>query len=236
MISIIIPAFNEESCIVSCLDSLARQATNRSFEVVVVDNNSTDDTVKRAEKFHKQLNLRVISEKEKGRGPARRAGFKAAKGQIVLSTDADATPYPEWIETLVSTLEKSDAIAVTGPCRIDDCDWLTNAGLNFIQPFAMRVYRLIYGHYWLTGSNFGIYKKSYDASGGFSLGHVAMEDIDLSFLVSKIGKITFLSNFPVTSSGRRFKKGFVRALFSYFTTFFHMFILKKESHTFSDVR
>src|SRR6185369_10450324 len=128
MISVVIPAFNEEHTIGLCLKALVRQNTKRPFEVIVVDNNSTDQTVKADEKFKKILNLKIISQKEKGRGPARQAGFKAASGEIILSTDADATVYPEWIETLVSTLEKSDAIAVTGPCRIDDQHWFTNIG------------------------------------------------------------------------------------------------------------
>ena len=71
-LSIVIPAYNEEHTLPLCLQSLCEQATSLPFEVIVVDNASTDGTVRQAKKFAKKLRLRIIPESTKGRSPARR--------------------------------------------------------------------------------------------------------------------------------------------------------------------
>ena len=68
-VTIVIPAFNEEKYLASCLDSLVNQKTNLKYEVIVVDNNSTDRTAKIASSFKNRMNIRVIFEKKQGRAP-----------------------------------------------------------------------------------------------------------------------------------------------------------------------
>lgn len=72
MISVIIPAYNEEQNITRCLNALTVQKTNKKFEVILVDNNSTDGTVELANKFNNKLNLKIVTETKKGRSPARK--------------------------------------------------------------------------------------------------------------------------------------------------------------------
>lgn len=236
MVSVVIPAYNEESVIASCLDALFKQNTKEEFEVILVNNNSIDKTVEIAKRFESKLNLRIISEKEKGRGAARNKGFKEACGEIILSTDADTKVPPEWIDYLLAELKKNNAIAVTGTCKIVDCGLFTNTLFNIFQPFSMRIYRLIFHHYWLSGFNFGIYKEAYEESGGFNRKLNAQEDIDLSFRICRIGKIQFISNLPVIFSGRRFQKGLIRGLIPYVFTFIGYFIYKNENVILPDVR
>lgn len=90
MISVVIPAFNEEAYIKQCLTSLVNQQTTEAYEVIVVDNNSTDSTIQIVQKFNQLLNLKIIHEKVKGRGSARKRAFYETSGKIILSTDADA--------------------------------------------------------------------------------------------------------------------------------------------------
>lgn len=236
MISVVIPAYNEEKTIGNCLDALVNQKTNRKFEVIVVDNNSTDATAEKAKEYREKLDLKIVLQKEKGRGAARKMGFAHAKGEIVLSTDADTVVPSLWIDTLVNTLENANAIAVTGVCHITDCGWMTNAIFNFSQPFCMRIYRILFGHYWLNGFNFGIYKTAYEKSGGFNAKLNVQEDIALSFKVNAIGKIQFLPHVSVVFSGRRFQKGLVKGSLPYFTTFIKYFFYKKDSVILSDIR
>lgn len=237
MISVVIPAYNEEGAITDCLDGLTKQTTDKTFEVILIDNNSTDNTVAIARTFEKKLNLRIVTEKRKGRGTARRAGFAQAQGNIILSTDADTVVPDNWIDTLSDRLTSStSAIAVTGPCKIVDCAPLDNSLFNALQPFTMRIYRLLFGHYWLSGFNFGIYKKAYEKSGGFRSDLNAQEDIDLSFRVGKIGKITFISDMPVISSGRRFKTGLIGGSMQYFSTFIQHFWYRRNDIAMSDAR
>lgn len=225
--SIVIPTFNEEKYIENTLFSLLRseQKTRINYEVILIDNNSTDNTVKLAQKFKRGMNLRIISEEKQGRGSARARGFKEAKGNIILSADADTIFYPGWIEVLVSEI-KDGVVAVTTPSKIVDCAPLTNMVVNFSQPKIMVLYRLVAGHYWLSGFSCGILKSAYLASGGFNGGLQAQEDLDLSFRVSKLGKIKFI-NKPVIFSGRRFKQGLLKGFYEYIKTFYVAFIVKK---------
>jgi glycosyltransferase involved in cell wall biosynthesis len=154
MISVVIPAHNEEKTIGRCLDAMTRQTTTKPFEVIVVNNASTDDTARIARQYKNKLHLRVIGERQKGRGAARRRGFACAKGSIILSTDADTVVPAGWIHRMAGYFADPTVLAVTGTMRIDDCARLTNMLLNLLQPVAMVCYRVVFGHYWLSGFNF----------------------------------------------------------------------------------
>ncbi len=238
MISVVIPAYNEEKFLPACLDSLAAQKTSREFEVIVVDNNSTDKTGEIARSYKtKILNLKVVLESKKGRGQARSTGFKHASGDLIFSTDADTILPSNWIESIAGVFEENPGIAaVVGSWRIEDYSTFKSALLHFIQPTAMRLYRLFFGHYWLNGFNFAIQKNAYEKSGGFSTILGAQEDVDLALRVSKIGKIKFLPHMRVITSGRRFKNGLSKELMSYVATFFRYRLLKSRSVDLNDPR
>ncbi len=236
-VSIVIPAYNEEKTLPKILDSLQKQRCKHDFEVIVVDNNSTDQTAKIAYKYKNTLNIKVIKEEKKGRSPARRAGFSEAKGEIILSTDADTVVPDTWIEQMVSNFVTSDIAAITGTCKIFDCSWRVNMIFNFLQPFFMHAYRMLFGHYWLSGFNFAIRKDIYVKSGGFNPNLNSQEDTDLSFRVSDLGKIKFVTSPVVICSGRRFQQGFLQGLYSYVKTYIFYFFLKNEEKTFlPDIR
>lgn len=226
-VSVVIPAFNEEKYIDKCLKSLVLQETNLRYEVILVDNNSDDETTQIAEGFKNKLNLTIIPEKKQGRGAARARGFKEAQGEIILSTDADAILYPGWLDSLVDGL-KGDIVAVTTSCKITDLSSWKNWLFNMFQPAATYAFRLLFGHYWLAGFSFAILKSAYERSGGFNPRLQAMEDADLSFRVAKLGRIKFI-NKPVIFSGRRFKRGLRLGIFEYIKTFADAYILKRKA-------
>lgn len=235
MISVVIPAYNEEGNISACFDALVKQKTNRQFEVILVDNNSTDETVKEAKKYLPKLDLKIVLEKQKGRSPARKKGFEKSRSNIILSTDADGEVPENWVETMARELGNQEMVAITGPCSFSGLSRYKTAWLNWFQPFAMRAYRLVFGHYWLSGFNFGIKRAAYIKSGGFNPVINIQEDVDLSFRVSKLGNIKYV-NLPVSVSGRRFRQGIVKPMWPYVKTWFDFFILKKKNIVLSDVR
>src|SRR5579859_3794677 len=186
-LSIVVPAFNEERCIGACIRSLAGQEIDRTYEVILVDNNSTDDTVAVARAAANGLNLRVVHEARQGRGSARRAGFDVAAGQIVFSADAD-TIYPaRWLRSLLDPLANGEVVAATSTARIDDLSGWRNSVFNITQPVAMWCYRLALGHHCLSGFSFAIRREVYRASGGFDPELNAEEDADLSRRVARLG-------------------------------------------------
>lgn len=227
-VSVVIPAYNEEKYIGETLNSLLKseQQTDIKYEIILVDNNSTDKTVEIARKFATGMDLRIIKEASQGRGAARARGFKEAKGEIILSADADTIFHKKWIEELKNNL-KGCVVAVTTPCKIMDSTAINNAIFNFIQPIMMVLYRIFSGHYWLSGFSFGILKSVYEKSGGFDITLQAQEDLDLSFRVAKLGKIKFISK-PVIFSSRRFKRGLMMGFYDYIRSFTEAFVLKKK--------
>lgn len=101
----------------------------------------------------------------------------------------------------------------------------------------MRLYGLLYGHCWLSGFSFAIRKSAYQNSGGFDPDLNAQEDIDLSFRVSKLGKIKLVTDTPVLFSGRRFKdQGLVGGIGDYITSFKGYRSGKKNETSLSDIR
>ena len=104
-ISVIIPAYNAASTLEECLKSVARQ-TVRPFEVILVDDGSTDNTRRVAAKFEANLALRIVSQANSGLGKARNAGMAAATGDAYAFLDADDMWLPSKLEQGVKGLLK----------------------------------------------------------------------------------------------------------------------------------
>ena len=109
-VSIVMPAFNEESSILKTLACLSRSSTPRSVEIIVVDNNSADGTAALA----RSAGALCIAEMQQGITPARNAGLAAARGKYILNADADTLYPPGWIEQMVRPLDNNNTAAVYG--------------------------------------------------------------------------------------------------------------------------
>ncbi|WP_158827181.1 glycosyltransferase family 2 protein [Mucilaginibacter lacusdianchii] len=106
-VSIVMPAYNEETTIVPTLASLCNNITKWSVEIIVVNNNSKDNT----EALVKACGVNCILETTQGITPARNAGLAQARGKYILNADAD-TIYPkDWIEEMVKPLADDKANA-----------------------------------------------------------------------------------------------------------------------------
>src|SRR3990167_9148920 len=92
-ISVVVPAFNEEKYLSRCLESFKQQDyPKEKFEVIVVDNNSTDKTPKIAQSYE----ARLVGCQVRGVAVSRQAGGQAAKGEIIAGTDADTVVSTNW--------------------------------------------------------------------------------------------------------------------------------------------
>jgi glycosyltransferase involved in cell wall biosynthesis len=109
-VSIVMPAYNEESTIVQTLASLCNNVTTWSVEIIVVNNNSAD----RTEELVKACGVNCILETKQGITQARNAGLAQAKGKYILNADAD-TIYPkDWIEEMIKPLaDERNNVAIT---------------------------------------------------------------------------------------------------------------------------
>lgn len=215
-VTVVVPAHNEAVALPACLQALSGQETSHEFEVIVVDNASTDDTVRVAKRWARQLDLKIIHEPALGRGSARKRGFAAAESDIVLSTDADSIVPTNWIEEMVKALvSHPSVVAVSGSSYIADGTVITNWTMKIGMPFSLRLYRLLVGHYMLTGANFAIRREIYVAAGGFDAAQDMLDDVDLAFRVSRLGKIMYLRQPKVLTEGDMFRGGYLKGFWHY---------------------
>jgi len=112
--SIIIPAYNAERTLSSCLAAVTDQSVSKKdYEVIVVDDGSTDSTSNIAKGF----NVKYIFQANQGPAAARNRGVHSAEGNIVLFTDADCVSHWNWIEEMVKPFGNPDVVGVKGAYR-----------------------------------------------------------------------------------------------------------------------
>jgi glucosyl-dolichyl phosphate glucuronosyltransferase len=107
--SVVICTYNRGESLVDALESVARCNSPEwlDWEILVVDNNSTDRTREIVQEFCRKYprRFRYYFEKEQGLCPARNAGIREARGEVIVFTDDDITVEPTWLETLVSSFK-----------------------------------------------------------------------------------------------------------------------------------
>lgn len=115
-ISVIIPTRNRRDFLKDALESIVSQTLDKDlFEVIVVDNGSTDDTQAVVESFKKQLsNLSCIYEPKPGLHEGRHAGYRAAKGNVLVYADDDIIAFPTWLEGVHESFQDEDVVLVGG--------------------------------------------------------------------------------------------------------------------------
>lgn len=109
-VSVVIPAYNESRNILATLSSLAASSTMKAFEVIVVDNNSSDDTAR----LVALSGAICINELKQGITPARNRGLAASRGKYLLNADADTIYPPQWIDLMIAPLETGRAAMTYG--------------------------------------------------------------------------------------------------------------------------
>jgi glycosyltransferase involved in cell wall biosynthesis len=109
-VSVIIPAYNEEACILKTLSSLSVNTTKSTVEFIVVNNNSTDATMDLAV----SSGVTCIPEHEQGITAARNAGLQKASGKYILNADADTIYPPQWIDSMLLPLADENIAMVYG--------------------------------------------------------------------------------------------------------------------------
>jgi lipopolysaccharide/colanic/teichoic acid biosynthesis glycosyltransferase/GT2 family glycosyltransferase len=114
MLSVIIPAYNAADTLSACLAALGRQTLlHAAYEVIVVDDGSTDGTVALAQ----AAGARVLALAHAGPAAARNAGAQAAAGDLLCFTDADCEPAPDWLEALSRPFADPEVVGVKGAYR-----------------------------------------------------------------------------------------------------------------------
>lgn len=223
-ISLVIPAYNEEKYIADCLQNAIKNSDGVFFEIIVVDNNSSDKTAQIAAQFP---GVKVVCEKQQGLTYARQCGLQAAQGELVAYIDADTRIPPGWVKKMQTEFGKN-IVSLSGPYRYYDGNKWQNKIMSLIWWLsAPLAYRL--AGYMILGGNFVIKKEAMLAVGGFDKEvEFYGEDTNTARRLSKVGKVKFKMDFFVHSSLRRFlKEGFVKSSLNYAFNFIWQVVFHK---------
>jgi len=191
--SIIIPAYNAEGTIQKTIESLKQQEGVDHYEIIVVDDGSTDQTADIVKSFPE---VKYHYQENAGPAAARNYGAKSADGDILFFTDADCIPHQDWIKNCLPPFADNNIAVVCGSYGISNPEFLLATCIHkeilFRHKHLMPFYPRVFGSY-----NFAIRKKIFDEVGGFDVGyrHASGEDNDLSYKILKKGcKIYFEKN------------------------------------------
>ncbi|MBN1256636.1 MAG: glycosyltransferase [Planctomycetes bacterium] len=99
--SVIIPTYNGSELIRACLEAVSSQQTSKHYEIIVVDDGSTDNT---PEMVREYPGVRLFQQENAGPAAARNHGANEARGKIILFTDDDCIPEPDWLEYMLLAL------------------------------------------------------------------------------------------------------------------------------------
>ena len=180
--------------------------TSSADEIIVIDNNCIDRTVKIALLYP---GVRVVKETQQGMIPARNRGFEEAQHEIMARIDSDTIVMPNWIETLRRTFENYEVDAVTGPCFFYDVP-------KKYRKHAQKIHALTYfggtkvffGYETLFGSNMAITKQIWGRIKNAICDdeQKVHEDQDLAIHIHDAGgKIRFEHELLGSISSRRFR-------------------------------
>ncbi|MBI5221868.1 MAG: glycosyltransferase family 2 protein [Candidatus Magasanikbacteria bacterium] len=235
-ISLVIPAYNEEKYIYSCLKNAIENSEGGFFEIIVVDNNSSDNTAQVAAQFP---GIRVVCEKQKGTGYARQRGLEEARGEWVAFVDADTHIPSDWIIKARAELKQNQQIvSLSGPYKYYDISHWQNIIMKLVWwLFAPLAYKLV--GYMILGGNVILKKEAMLAVGGFDK-EISFygDDTNAARRLSGAGKVVFKMDFIVHGSARRFRQeGFVRTNINYALNFLWQVIFHRPFTKFhQDVR
>jgi glycosyltransferase involved in cell wall biosynthesis len=207
-ISVIIPVYNGEKTLKPCLDSVLNQ-TYKDYEVIVIDNDSTDKTKEIIMNFQKKnKKLIYLFEPVIGIGAARNTGEKKAKGDIILMTDSDCIVPKNWIGEMIKAIKGHDAIQGFQK-SISDIYWSRYKQINSEEKYKNEKMRNPIGK--IDTKNFGIKKNVLEKIGFTSRIYYANDtylSIKLAKNCNKVGfkKAIRVKHYHADSLSRVFKR------------------------------
>jgi glycosyltransferase involved in cell wall biosynthesis len=235
-ISLIIPAYNEEQLIGSCLQSVAKHGVDQFSEIIVIDNASSDRTAEIAGSFP---GVRVVRETRKGLSYARQRGLETATGDLLAFVDADTRLPAGWAHMVQEEFGRSsEIVCFSGRYSYYDGSFFLRTLLNiFWWLSAPLAYQLV--GYMVVGGNFVARRTALEVIGGFDLKILFYgEDTDIARRLSSTGRVVFRMRFHNSTSTRRFvKEGLIVTSARYAINFIWPVIFHRPfSRSYFDVR
>ncbi|HEY0207737.1 glycosyltransferase family A protein [Acerihabitans sp.] len=239
-LSLIIPAYNEELYLATCLHyaiaELTAHAKQGEFEIIVVNNASTDRTAEVAARYRQ---VRVVYEPIKGLTRARQKGLEAASGDILAFIDADTRMPAGWLmKVLDAYARRVDLVCVSGPYRYFDLPGIKSLLVKFYW-LALAKPTFWFTGYMAVGGNFAASKQALLRIGGFDTSIAFYgEDTNIARRLADEGRVYFDLGMIMETSARRLKEeGFITTAIRYVVNFMSEAIRNKPATSeYRDIR
>jgi len=197
-ISVIVPAWNEEVGIITSIESLLKNSY-KNLEIIVVNDGSTDNTNKVVKQFYnkriKDKNLRgktftyINKRKNKGKGAAINSGIKRAKGDLIITMDADTKFEKDAIFTVARYFQNKDIDAAVGNVKVANSRTILGIiqQIEYTLGFYFKRTNSVINCEYIIGGAFGIFRKSvFEKCGNFDENN-RTEDIEFSTRLKSFG-------------------------------------------------
>jgi len=227
--SFIIPAYNEEKNIQECIKAIQAEINWQPypdrFEIIVVDNASSDMTAQLA----LQAGASVVFEKTKGIVHARNAGSKQARFRYLANIDADNRVPEGWLNVALGEMRDYSIAVVTGPLVYADVPRYVNIGASIFY-FVARFFHHTVGPT-VQGGNYMIRHSVFDDMGGYDTKFEFYgEDTSTAQAASKFGTIKLVPKMWISASPRRMKaEGVLRTVWTYTLNYFWVSIMGRRA-------
>jgi glycosyltransferase involved in cell wall biosynthesis len=229
-ISVVIPAYNEEYLLPKTIASLMH-LSRKPDEILIVDGGSKDRTAA----VSREAGANVLIVPHRGIGYARQRGLQAAKGDVVAFTDADTVLPDDWLAKIEETLSKPGVVGLFGSFRVPDGWWVYRWYINYVQPTVNQIYWW-FGIPMAPGQNSAFWRKSGLDAGGFPEDFKIAEDIEMARRLMTQGKVVYLPDLIVISSGRRGNEGIPMLIRVFKASLLYLFFRKANTIGFPDMR
>jgi len=230
LISIIIPAYNEEKLIGLCLSSLRNQNfSKKDYEIIVINNASTDNTAQIVQNF----GVKLVNEPKKGVVFAIKKGFLEARGKIIAITEADTLVPPDWLSKIYMAFQNNpNVVLVGGRSVIKPDNHLTIIADIFLNYMGGKILKKS------SACNLAIRKDIYFRIGGVYEKINFNYETELFLRAKKEGKTVFLWDNPVITSNRHFEgiEGYKYCIRGVTSSTILLFIKKKIFTNMVDIR
>jgi glycosyltransferase involved in cell wall biosynthesis len=231
-LSIVIPAYNEENYIGSCLEAVSRAIKGRAdIEVIVVNNASVDGTRGVIERYPF---ARIVDEPQKGLARARKAGYLVSSGELIANVDADTWISRRWINRVLFEFNRDpQLVALSGPFVYVDLPkfYRVLVSIWYRIGWAIHVVGQVFFRHGaiLQGGNFVVRRSALESIGGYNEAFTFYgEDTDIANRIQQVGRVKFTFQLPMRTSGRRLLKGGVFWTgFEYAVNYFWGIVFKK---------
>lgn len=118
-VSFIIPVYNAEKYIGRCIDNIVQQNTDRKYEIICVDDGSTDKSYFVLKEYEKYPNVLIIRQKNQGASAARNTGILASHGKYICFVDVDDCVHSDFMSLMINKIEEKDSDIVKGNYSIE---------------------------------------------------------------------------------------------------------------------